>query len=192
MSSRAAETGIATGRSARPPSCKFDHTIDQCASIRSRRVTNRESGHRLAPWEGVYSWSAIHHRLSNAISDCEVPRRLTRLGMTPLLSANRFVRIKTVTNVPSFLDRGRQDHRFQERRSTAALQNASEETGLETAATSWSAAVLRRFRRDAAARRFEVEDFAKHLPASRAHSFATAIFGKSQDTVSASFDENLV
>ena len=29
----------------------------------------RGSGHRLAQWEGVYSWSAIHHRLSNAISD---------------------------------------------------------------------------------------------------------------------------
>ena len=43
----------------------------------------RGSGHRLAQWEGVYSWSAIHPRLSNAISDCEVPRRLSRLGMTP-------------------------------------------------------------------------------------------------------------
>ena len=36
----------------------------------------RGSGHRLALWKGVYSWSAIHHRLSNAISDCEVPRPL--------------------------------------------------------------------------------------------------------------------
>ena len=75
-----------------PPSCKFDHTIDQSASIKSRRVTNRESGHRLAPWERVYSWSAIHHRLSNAISDCEVPRRLTRLGMTPFRALNRYRR----------------------------------------------------------------------------------------------------
>ena len=63
-----------------PPSCKFDHTIDQWASIRSRRVTNRESGHRLAQWEGGYSWSAIHRRLSNAISNWEVPRRLRGSG----------------------------------------------------------------------------------------------------------------
>ena len=34
----------------------------------------RGSGQRLAQWEGVYSRSAIHHRLSNAISDCEVGR----------------------------------------------------------------------------------------------------------------------
>ena len=34
----------------------------------------RGGGHRLAQWEGVYSWSAIQHRLSNAISDCEVVR----------------------------------------------------------------------------------------------------------------------
>jgi hypothetical protein len=75
-----------------PPNCKFDHTIDQCASIRSRSGTHRGSGHRLAQREGVYSWSAIHYRLSNAISDCEVPRRLTRLGMTPFCALNRYVK----------------------------------------------------------------------------------------------------
>jgi hypothetical protein len=72
-----------------PPNCKFDRTIDQCALIRSRGGTYRGGGHRLVQWEGVYSWSAIHHRLSNAISDCEVPRRLTRLGMTHFCAPNR-------------------------------------------------------------------------------------------------------
>jgi len=53
------------------------------------------------------SWSAIHHRLSNAIFDCEVPRPAAAgLGMTLLLSANRFVQGKTVTNVPGFSGRG--------------------------------------------------------------------------------------
>ena len=70
-----------------PPSCKFDHTVDQWASIRSRRGVHRGSGHRLAQREGVYSRSAIHPRLSTAISDCEVPRRLSRLPMT--CSVNR-------------------------------------------------------------------------------------------------------
>ena len=38
--------------------CRFDHTFDERASIRSRRVVHRGSGRRLAQWEGDYSWLA--------------------------------------------------------------------------------------------------------------------------------------
>ena len=41
-----------------PRSCRFDHTFDERASIRSRRVVHRGSGRRLAQWEGDYSWLA--------------------------------------------------------------------------------------------------------------------------------------
>jgi hypothetical protein len=35
-------------------------------------VRHRGSGHRLAQWEGCYSWSTIRGRLSNAIFNWEV------------------------------------------------------------------------------------------------------------------------
>jgi hypothetical protein len=38
-------------------------------------VTHRGNGHGLAQWEGRYFWSTIRARLSNAISNWEVPRR---------------------------------------------------------------------------------------------------------------------
>jgi len=41
-----------------PPSCRFDHTFDERASIKSRRVVHRGSGRRLAQWGGDYSWLA--------------------------------------------------------------------------------------------------------------------------------------
>ena len=65
----------------------------------------RGSGHRLAQWEGVYSWSAIHHRLSNAISDWEVPRRLSRLPMTCSVVIQRGFFVAQVSNVSNLLCR---------------------------------------------------------------------------------------
>ena len=49
-------------------------------------MTHRGSGHGLAQWEGRYSWSTIRGRLSNAISNWEVPRPAAAgLGMTHVL-----------------------------------------------------------------------------------------------------------
>jgi len=64
----------------------------------------RGSGHRLAQWEGVYSWSAIHHRLSNAISDCEVPRSPRRPRDDTVLSAKQIPlhRSATMSIDPAF------------------------------------------------------------------------------------------
>ena len=43
-------------------------------------MTHCGSGHRLAQWEGLYSWSTLRGRLSNAIFNREVPRRLRGSG----------------------------------------------------------------------------------------------------------------
>ena len=66
-----------------PPNCKLRYAANGGRLFWSRRVIHRESDHRLAQWESVYSRSSDCTSLSDLICNWGVPRRaIASLGMT--------------------------------------------------------------------------------------------------------------